>query len=238
MCLSSLATVFLCCWSCSSGLIVQPRVEATCPACGWSLCCLILSQTSVLAFLGPVISARTTTLPLGGVSSTAGGGFSAPSSQGVWPTPLPSLIGRTLRGIIFQGVPNPPGRGVVYRSNGPSRPDRNSPVAVVEPFILIVEASSRLLQASRAYPGTRTLAQSDAQLRHSLQNDRTKWKLVRCNSARASSPLISLLLFLSLSFSFSFALPIFFSLLPSPFLLNAEWKGPERGHVRGNTTLQ
>ena len=35
-------------------------------------------------------------------------------------------------------------------------------------------------------PFATTLAQSDAQLRRSLQNDRTKWKLVRCNTARAS----------------------------------------------------
>ena len=73
--------------------------KSAAPAWGWSLCC----QTSVLASLGPTISDRTETLPLGRVSSISGSGFSAPSSQ-VWPTPLPS-IGRTLKGITFQGVP-------------------------------------------------------------------------------------------------------------------------------------
>ena len=52
-------------------------------------------------------------------------------------------------------------------------------------------------------PFATTLAQSDAQLRRSLQNDRTKWKPVRCNTARAS---LSLTLSLSLTHTLSLRL--------------------------------
>ena len=110
LCLSNLATGFFCAvGAVPRAILFSQGSKSAAPPWGWSLCCLILSQTSVLAFLGPVISARTKTLPLGRVSSVAGGGFSAPSSQ-VWPTPLPSLLGR--RGITLPGGSNstPPSR--------------------------------------------------------------------------------------------------------------------------------
>ena len=53
----------------------------------------------------------------------------------------------------------------------------------------------RLRRWTTGVPFATTPSRSDDQLRHSLQNDRTKWKLVRCNTA------LSLSLSLSLSFA-------------------------------------
>ena len=100
-------------------------------------------------------------MPLGSVSSSASGDPSAPRSQ-VWPTPLSPLLGRTLRGMTFQGAPTPSRpnpesirelqwcRGVGYRSDCPRRSDWDSP-AVVESLILVMKALSCFLQASRSH---------------------------------------------------------------------------------------
>ena len=50
-------------------------------------------------------------------------------------------------------------------------------------------------------PFATTLAQTDAQLRRSLQNDRAKWRLVRCNTALTLLLSYSLTLLLSHSLS-------------------------------------
>ena len=156
-----------------------PRVFLYCWCCSL-LCGLILSQTSVPALLGPVISAWRKTLPLDSVSSSAGGGLSPPSSQ-VCPTPLPSLIGRTPRGITFQGVPTLPFqsapescRGVVEQGIGPMA----QVVLTVTPLLLSLNLSSwswkrflAFLQSSWAYSD----AQSDLLL--PLQSPRESHEL-------------------------------------------------------------
>ena len=87
---------FLCCCAVPWAVLFSQGSKSAAPPWDWSLCCLILSQTFVLTFVGPVISVWTKTLSLGRASSIADNGFPVSSSQD-WPTPLPSLIGRTLR---------------------------------------------------------------------------------------------------------------------------------------------
>ena len=56
-------------------------------------------------------------------------------------------------------------------------------------------------------PLATALAQSGAQLRRSLQNDRTKWKLVRCNTALT----LTLTLALTLALTFTLTLTLFWT---------------------------
>ena len=69
-----------------------------------------------------------------------------------------------------------------YRS-GPSRPDRNSSVA-------IVEASSCFLQASRAYPGTKLICLSHCSLQASPMNFSTAIQITKFSAAPAPSDFV------------------------------------------------